>query len=219
MDEIQNGLAKLKKQAEKIAAETDKLVKTLDAPCLPSAFSEVLANNTKRAQAFALNYRSYFSRYYLGRQDEEPAKLYQETFQITIKKTAEGWYQIRIPAILKRKEALKSQWFLRRPLELALSLYFGKHPNEYADKYSVIAYVHYVPVGSNVKAIDNDNYEVNGITDDLGTAFLRGDQAFHCFIFSMSKPSDNPYTEIYIVPQREFAEWCGKYVSVPVSRL
>lgn len=123
--------------------------------------------------------------------------------------TAEGWFSLRIPALLPKKEK-GSKDYIRSYLYLAMKDFFlNKRPVRYND--CVLIYRHvYDRARPERKKRDHDNIEVNMVTDIVAMYVMPDDGPEVCSHYYCSSDGNAERTEVYIVPKTEFSEWLGK---------
>lgn len=142
------------------------------------------------------------------------------TTPIEIGFTIEGWFCLKIPALLPKKEK-GSVDYLRKPLYLAMQDFFtGKNPVRYND--CVIIYRHvYDASRPERKYRDHDNIEINFVTDTVALYVMPDDSPQFCTHYYCSAEGDSDRTEIYVVPKNQFCNWFykEKYMSKEGEKL
>ena len=130
--------------------------------------------------------------------------------------TDEGWFSVRFPRMLPKKEKGGIE-YIRGQIYPALGRFFQ---NEYPARFDkcVIIYRHVYAKGfPDRKKRDHDNIETNEITDAIATFVMTDDapkccQHFHC---SIDGPEER--TEVYVVPEDDFIKWYEASKSFPVE--
>lgn len=134
--------------------------------------------------------------------------------------TAEGWFCLKIPALLPKKEK-GSVDYIRTPLYLAMRDFFGgKEPVRYND--CVIIYRHvYDESRPERKYRDHDNIEINFVTDTVALYVIPDDSPQFCTHYYCSAVGNLDRTEVYVVPKNQFCDWFykEKYMSKEGEKL
>lgn len=123
--------------------------------------------------------------------------------------TVEGWFSIRIPALLPKKEK-GTKDYIRTSLYLAMKNFFiRKEPVRYND--CVIIYRHvYDKARPERKKRDHDNIEVNIVTDIVAMYVMTDDNPDFCTHYYCSNAGNEERTEVYVVPKTDFSDWLSK---------
>lgn len=123
--------------------------------------------------------------------------------------TVEGWFSLRIPALLPKKEK-GSKDYIRSYLYLAMKDFFlRKQPVRYND--CVLIYRHvYDRERPERKKRDHDNIELNMVTDIVAMYVMPDDGPEICSHYYCSSDGNTERTEVYIVPKTEFSNWLDK---------
>ena len=143
------------------------------------------------------------------RAETDVRQTISELVPIEIGFTEEGWFQLRIPALLPKKESGNAN-YIRSSLYPAMRGFFiDKAPVRYDD--CVIAYRHIYgrDFPQRLKR-DHDNIEVNMVTDILALYILSDDGPGICSQFQTSTEGGENMTEVYAVPRAEFPFWLRK---------
>lgn len=126
---------------------------------------------------------------------------------VDISYTKEGWLLVSIPALLPKKEKGNSQ-YIREIVRDALYKYCRQNDVDKFDKCVLVfehVYDYKIPKR---QWRDHDNIEVNTVSDMIALFLLRDDSAYICSHFYYSKAGKQNRTNIYVVPDTDFAKWC-----------
>lgn len=147
-----------------------------------------------------------------GRDDVE--KVMADTIPVTIGFTKEGWFSIRIPALLPKKEKGSAD-YVRGFLIPAMARFFSdKSPVRYQP--SVLIYRHvYNRERPERRKRDHDNFEINMVTDIVAIFVLPDDGPECCNHYYCSAEGSEERTEVYVVPRQEFATWLQNEKAMP----
>lgn len=120
--------------------------------------------------------------------------------------TIEGWFCIRLPLLLPKKER-GSASYIRGILYPALRSFFqGKAPVRYPE--SIMIFRHVYEKGRPERRYrDHDNIEINMVSDTVAMYVLTDDAPPCCDHFYCSAASTQERTEVYVVPARDFPQW------------
>ena len=120
--------------------------------------------------------------------------------------TEEGWFCLRIPILLPRKEKC-SRSYLRGYLYPALERFtYGKPKIRYRNCVLIFRHV-YDRNRPEREYRDHDNIELNTVVDAIAMFFLVDDTPLECAHFYCSAAGDKERTEVYIVPRAGFESW------------
>jgi hypothetical protein len=133
-------------------------------------------------------------------------QIIADNVPVNIGFTPEGWFGVNIPTLLPKKQK-GSVDYIRDYLYLAMKNFFrGKNPVRYTD--CVLTYRHiYRRDRPERRYRDHDNIEINAVTDIIALYVLYDDSPLHCSHYYCSAPGDDNWTEIMVVPQKEFGTW------------
>lgn len=128
--------------------------------------------------------------------------------------TEEGWFCLRIPMLLPRKEH-GSVNYIRGFLYPAMSEFFSKKPLVRYPK-CVIIYRHvYGRDRPERQYRDHDNIEISFVTDSVALYTMPDDNPLVCRHYYCSAAGDPERTEVYVVPQEDFIRWQLQEPSIP----
>lgn len=136
----------------------------------------------------------------------EKIEQIENTWDIKICYTKQGWLQIILPIMLPKIKQHNTK-VIALPLQIALKNFFK---NKDVDKkiLSVICYCHvYSKEVSPSRYLDHDNIETKAITDIITDFILYDDGPKFLNHYHCSAIGKYSHTEIFIVPQNEFVEW------------
>ena len=144
----------------------------------------------------------------------ETENLIKLSIPIEIGFTEEGWFSLRIPALLPKKDAGSAD-YIRSSLYLAMREFFlDSQPVRYND--CVLIYRHiYARDRPERKKRDHDNIEVNMVSDIVAMYVLPDDGPSVCSHYYCSAQGQSDRTEVYVVPQCEFAGWLENEKQMP----
>ena len=140
--------------------------------------------------------------------------IISETIPVEIGFTAEGWFSIRIPALLPKK-ATGSPDYIRSYLYPAMRKFFeGKPPIRFKD--CVLAYRHVYDRTRPERAMrDHDNIETNMVTDIVAMYVLPDDGPGVCSHYYCSAAGSEDRTEVYVIPKHDFPMWMVEEKTLP----
>lgn len=136
----------------------------------------------------------------------EVDKIVSNTIPVKIGFTAEGWFSVRIPALLPKK-ASGSADYIRSYLYPAMRRFFeGKPPVRFKD--CVIVYRHVYDQSRPEREMrDHDNIEINMVTDIIAMYVLPDDNPAVCSHYYCSAAGCEDRTEVYVIPKHEFSRY------------
>ena len=129
-----------------------------------------------------------------------------ESIPVEIGFTVEGWFAIRIPALLPKK-ASGSADYVRSFLYPAMRRFFqAQPPVRYRD--CVLVYRHvYSRDRPERRYRDHDNIEVNMVSDIVALYVMPDDSPKVCSHYYCSVSGADDCTEVYVVPKEDFPLW------------
>ena len=120
--------------------------------------------------------------------------------------TEEGWFCLRMPILLPRKEK-SSRSYLRGFLYPALERFtYGKPKIRYRNCVLIFRHV-YDRNRPEREYRDHDNIELNTDVDAIAMFFLVDDTPLECRHYYCSAAGEAEMTEVYIVPRGDFESW------------
>ena len=136
----------------------------------------------------------------------------QDEFPIEIGFTVEGWFCLRIQALLPKKNK-GSVDYLTEPLYLAMKRFWHrKLPVRYPCNVTVFRHVY---SRERPERRDHDNIELNRVLDVVAVYVMPDDSALRCAHYYCSASGGSERTEVYVVPQSEFIDWLAMKDSIP----
>ena len=145
---------------------------------------------------------------YTGSPAAEPAveNCMAESIPVEIGFTVEGWFALRIPALLPKK-ASGSADYVRSFLYPAMRRFFqAQPPVRYRD--CVLVYRHvYSRDRPERRYRDHDNIEVNMVSDIVALYVMPDDSPKVCSHYYCSVSGADDRTEVYVVPKEDFLLW------------
>ena len=146
--------------------------------------------------------------------DNEVENIIRLCMPIEIGFTVRGWFVIRIPALLPKKEK-GSVDYIRKSLYIAMQDFFNQRPRV---RYNccVLAYRHvYSRDRPEREMRDHDNIEVNAVSDIIAMYALSDDAPNFCSHYYTSAAGNEDRTEVYVVPKDDFPVWFQEEKSIP----
>ena len=132
--------------------------------------------------------------------------LLGETIPIEMGYTEQGWFCLRIPALLPKKGS-GSPIYIQQALYPAMQKFFGnKVPASYSD--CVLVYRHVYDAARPERAYrDHANIEQNMVTDIIALYLMPDDAPLRCAHFYCSDVGQGDRTEVYVIPKEQFPTW------------
>ena len=201
-------------QLDSTIKEAEKLLKQLNAVKLDYADKRIEGALEKPvtaariSESIALKTRALPA--YTGHPQAEVMvqKAIEEAVPIEMGFTEEGWFCLRMPILLPRKEK-SSRSYLRGSLYPALERFTcGKPKIRYRNCVLIFRHV-YDHNRPEREYRDHDNIELNTVVDAIAMFFLVDDTPLECRHYYCSAAGENEMTEVYIVPRADFESWLG----------
>lgn len=141
-------------------------------------------------------------------------KLVEASIPIEVGFTKHGWFCVRIPLLLPKKES-KERNYVRENLLYALRRFWlGKPIFRYGK--SVLIYRHiYDKARPGRQWRDHDNVEINMTSDLVAFYTLPDDTPTFCNHYYCSAATEHERTEIYVVPIEDFPLWLLMEKDIP----
>ena len=199
-------------QLDSAIKEAEKLLKKLNAVKSDYAdkrMEEALSKSVTAArisESVALKTRALPA--YTGHPQAEVMvqKALEEAVPIEMGFTEEGWFCLRMPILLPRKEK-SSRSYLRGFLYPAFERFtYGKSKIRYRNGVLIFRHV-YDKNRPEREYRDHDNIELNTVVDAIAMYFLVDDTPLECRHYYCSAAGDEERTEVYIVPRADFESW------------
>lgn len=174
-----------------------------------------LEDNMERAVLLARELPSCFGH---PRARDDVEAVMEKAIPVEIGFTEEGWFSVRFPALLPRKEK-GSKDYIRGFLYPAIRRFFeDKLPVRYQS--CVLIYRHvYIRERPDRAKRDHDNIEINMVTDIVSAYVLPDDGPNVCDHFYHSAEGGSERTEVYVVPRKDFATWLALEPTMPEEGL
>lgn len=199
-------------QLDRAIKEAERLVKTLYAIKTDYAekrIEEALVKSVSAAkisESVALKTRVLPA--YTGhpQADAMVQEALEETVPVEMGFTEEGWFCLRMPILLPRKEK-SSRSYLRGFLYPALECFTYEKP-KIRYRNCVLIFRHVYDCNRPEREYrDHDNIELNTVVDAIAMFFLVDDTPLECRHYYCSAVGDEERTEVYIVPRVDFESW------------
>lgn len=199
-------------QLDRAIKEVEKLLKQLNAVKTDYAdkrIEEALTKSVtaaKISEGVALKTRALPAHTGHPQADAMVQKAIDEAIPVEMGFTEEGWFSLRMPILLPRKEK-SSRSYLRGFLYPALERFcYGKEKIRYRKCVLIFRHV-YDRNRPDREYRDHDNIELNTVVDAIAMFFLVDDTPLECAHFYCSIAGDEERTEVYIVPRADFESW------------
>ena len=165
--------------------------------------------NYRHAEALALCYRAIPTYTGLPYAKKEVERIMSEEVPVEIGFTDEGWFCVRFPRMLPKKEKGGVE-YIRGILYPALQKFFQNEYPTYFDD-CVIIYRHVYAAGfPDRKKRDHDNIETNEVTDAIALYVMVDDAPSRCELYHFTSVGDENRTEVYVVPKKDFADFYNR---------
>lgn len=155
---------------------------------------------------------------YTGVPDAEAAVARQRDciVPIEIGFTSEGWFSLRMPMLLPKKEKGSAD-YIRSILFPAMQTLFRDKPLcRFKD--CVLIYRHvYSRERPERQRRDHDNIEINMVSDIVALYTMLDDAPSRCRHYYCSAEADAERTEVYVVPVEQFVQWLASEKEFPES--
>lgn len=133
-------------------------------------------------------------------------KIIAECIPVDIGFTVEGWFSVRLPMLLPKKESGSASYIRSFLYPVIQDFFCGKEPVRYRD--CVLIYRHvYDEERPERRKRDHDNIEVNMVTDIIALYVMPDDEPDVCSHYYCSAAGDGERTEVYVVPKQDFPAW------------
>ncbi len=144
----------------------------------------------------------------------DTANLIALCIPVEIGFTAEGWFCLRIPALLPKKDAGSAD-YIRSFLYPAMRDFFmGKEPVRFTD--CVLAYRHVYDRSRPERRLrDHDNIEINMVSDIVAMYVMPDDGPKICSHYYCSAEGNEERAEVYVVPRQKFPLWLATEKAMP----
>lgn len=145
---------------------------------------------------------------------DDMENIKKDNIPVEIGFTAEGWFCVRMPTLLPKKESGTVD-YIRGYMYPAMKRFFdGKHPIRYRDCVLVFRHV-YCRDRPERGMRDHDNIEVNAVADIVALYVLPDDHPNVTTHYYCSAQSSEDRTEIYVIPKHDFPMWFVEEKAMP----
>ena len=199
-------------QLDSTIRETEKLLNMLrtigESRDLESALQMSVAA-AKISESVALKTRALPAHTHHPQAERMVQGAITESVPVDIRLTEEGWFYLRMPILLPRKEK-SPRTYLRGFLYPALAAFARERPPiRYRDCVMIFRHI-YDRSRPEREYRDHDNIELNTVVDAIAMFFLVDDTPFECRHYYCSVVGDEESTEVFIVPRNEFGIWLAQ---------
>lgn len=144
----------------------------------------------------------------------EVQNLIDVSIRVDMGFTEEGWFSVRIPLLLPKKE-FGSADYVRSFLFPAMKDFF-RHREPVRYHRCVLAYRHvYSSRRPERQRRDHDNIEVNMVSDIIALYVMEDDAPSLCSHYYSSAAGTEERTEVYVVPEEDFPAWLRAAKTMP----
>ena len=147
-----------------------------------------------------------------GKADLE--QIIAETHPMEIGFTPEGWFGIRMEPLARTKDTASKE-YIRGIIYPALRRFFADKATVRYPKCTLIFRHVYNRNTPEAQYRDYDTVEVKLVTDAVAMYVMVDDNPLHCRSFHCCAPGMESRTEVYVVPQKDFAKWCAMEDNIP----
>lgn len=134
-----------------------------------------------------------------------------EENNLNIEYTQEGWFYVKIPSLLPKKEKGDPS-YIRTTLNVGMKDFFSKNEKKKFESNVVMIFKHnYSKERTYREYRDHDNIELNSVVDMIALYVLIDDSPMKAKHFYCSAIEDTDSTEVFIIPQTDFKKWLTKY--------
>lgn len=144
----------------------------------------------------------------------EVNRIIADTVPVTIGYTKEGWFSVRMPMLLPKKERGSTD-YIRQILYPEMQRFFRGKPLKKLDNACIVIRHVYSEDRPERRARDHDNIETNTVSDIVAMFTLDDDSPKHCSHLYISALGNEERTEIYIVPKDELCDFLKHEGTMP----
>ena len=196
---------------EKTVRQTEKLLKLLKAVHTDyegkrmETAMEKAVSAAKQAEEVALLTRALPAHTGYPRAKELTRNAIAEAIAIEIGFTDQGWFCLRMPILLPRKEK-SSRNYIRGFLYPELEQFAAGRRIRYRNCVLIFRHV-YDRNRPEREYRDHDNIELNSVVDAVALYFMHDDGPTQCRHYYCMAVDDQERTEVFLVPRSEFDLW------------
>lgn len=206
-------------QLDSTIRETEKLLKMLrtigDCRDVENALA-LSVTAAKISEGVALKTRALPAHTHHPQAERMIHEAIAESIPVDIRITEEGWFYLRMPILLPRKEK-SPRTYLRGFLYPKLAAFaWERPPIRYRDCVMIFRHI-YDRNRPEREYRDHDNIELNTVVDAVAMFFLVDDTPFECRHYYCSVVGDEESTEVFIVPRNEFGVWLAQEKNIRKS--
>lgn len=139
-----------------------------------------------------------------------------EAIDAEIGYTEEGWFSVRLPMLLPKKEKATRE-YLNGLIYPVLHNFFRSGCFRSPKFYECVLIYRHVYAYDRPERLyrDHDNIEVNQITDALAMYVMRDDGPALCSHYHCMARAPKDRTEVYVIPQKDFVKWLSMEPEFP----
>ena len=139
-----------------------------------------------------------------------------EVIDAEIGYTEDGWFSIRLPMLLPKKEKATRE-YLNGLIYPVLYNYFRCGCFQSPKFYECVLIYRHVYAYDRPERLyrDHDNIEVNQITDALAMYVMRDDGPALCSHYHCMARAPKDRTEVYVIPKKDFVKWLSMEPEFP----
>lgn len=142
--------------------------------------------------------------------------LLQNLVPIELGFTVQGWFVLRMPLLLPKKEK-GSDEYIRSILYPSMRRFFEEKASKRFERCVLIFRHVYDQNRPEREYRDHDNIELNAAVDAVALHTMMDDMAMRCRHFYCSAAGPKESTEVYVVPNEEFTAWLAMEQDIPVN--
>jgi hypothetical protein len=130
-----------------------------------------------------------------------------EENNIDICYTEKGWFYVKIPSLLPKKEKGDAS-YIRATLQMGMKKFFETHKKKrFTDDMTIIFKHNYAKERTYREFRDHDNIELNVVVDMIALYVLVDDSPMKLKHYYCSFMEESDSTEVYVIPTKDFKEW------------
>ena len=138
----------------------------------------------------------------------------KSTVPICIGYTEEGWFSVRMPLLLPKKEEGSADYIRAILYPVIRDFFIAREPKTYENCVLIYRHVYDVRRPERRKR-DHDNIEINMVSDIVAMYVMPDDGPDCCSHFYCSAEGNAERTEVYVVPEQEFNAWLAAEPDMP----